>query len=84
MVKDTPDKFYIQEDLVTIVHAMTANQAVVDVSSSKDWRGDRAASGNMIPSSTGSVKAVKNIIPSLQGKFKGAAFRFPTTYVSVV
>merc|ERR1712099_75505 len=63
---------------------MTATQAVVDSSSKKDWRGGRAASGNIIPSSTGAAKAVTKVIPSLQGKLTGMAFRVPTIDVSVV
>merc|ERR1719442_103794 len=63
---------------------MTATQAVVDSSSRKDWRGGRAASGNIIPSSTGAAKAVTKVIPSLQGKLTGMAFRVPTIDVSVV
>merc|ERR1712115_394325 len=62
----------------------TATQAVVDSSSRKDWRGGRAASGNIIPSSTGAAKAVTKVIPSLQGKLTGMAFRVPTIDVSVV
>merc|ERR1711972_778026 len=65
-------------------HAMTASQAVVDSSSRKDWRGGRAASGNIIPSSTGAAKAVTKVIPELQGKLTGMAFRVPTIDVSVV
>merc|ERR1711981_967140 len=65
-------------------HAMTATQAVVDSSSRKDWRGGRAASGNIIPSSTGAAKAVTKVIPELQGKLTGMAFRVPTIDVSVV
>merc|ERR1719331_1179029 len=63
---------------MTTVHAMTATQAVVDSSSRKDWRGGRAASGNIIPSSTGAAKAVTKVIPSLQGKLTGMAFRVLT------
>merc|ERR1711992_370189 len=63
---------------------MGATQAVVDSSSRKDWRGGRAASGNIIPSSTGAAKAVTKVIPSLQGKLTGMAFRVPTIDVSVV
>merc|ERR1712113_361974 len=70
--------------LMTTVHAMTATQAVVDSSSRKDWRGGRAASGNIIPSSTGAAKAVTKVIPSLVGKLTGMAFRVPTIDVSVV
>ncbi|GFH54160.1 hypothetical protein CTEN210_10636 [Chaetoceros tenuissimus] len=84
MVKAVHDEFDIQEALMTTVHAMTATQAVVDSSSRKDWRGGRAASGNIIPSSTGAAKAVTKVIPSLQGKLTGMAFRVPTIDVSVV
>ena len=84
MVKAIHDKFVIEEALMTTVHAMTATQAVVDSSSRKDWRGGRAASGNIIPSSTGAAKAVTKVIPSLQGKLTGMAFRVPTIDVSVV
>merc|ERR1711972_777283 len=65
-------------------HAMTSSQAVVDSSSRKDWRGGRAASGNIIPSSTGAAKAVTKVIPELKGKLTGMAFRVPTIDVSVV
>jgi len=84
MVKAINDEFVIEEALMTTVHAMTATQAVVDSSSRKDWRGGRAASGNIIPSSTGAAKAVTKVIPSLQGKLTGMAFRVPTIDVSVV
>merc|ERR1719225_2553218 len=84
MVKAINDEFDIQEALMTTVHAMTATQAVVDSSSRKDWRGGRAASGNIIPSSTGAAKAVTKVIPSLAGKITGMAFRVPTIDVSVV
>merc|ERR1711892_1042969 len=84
MVKCINDNFGIEEALMTTVHAMTATQAVVDSSSRKDWRGGRAASGNIIPSSTGAAKAVTRVIPSLQGKLTGMAFRVPTADVSVV
>merc|ERR1712086_231148 len=84
MVKAINDEFDIQEALMTTIHAMTATQAVVDSSSRKDWRGGRAASGNIIPSSTGAAKAVTKVIPSLQGKLTGMAFRVPTIDVSVV
>merc|ERR1719506_2592104 len=84
MVKCINDAFGIDEALMTTVHAMTATQAVVDSSSRKDWRGGRAASGNIIPSSTGAAKAVTKVIPSLQGKLTGMAFRVPTIDVSVV
>merc|ERR1711997_441820 len=84
MVKAINDEFGIEEALMTTVHAMTATQAVVDSSSRKDWRGGRAASGNTIPSSTGAAKAVTKVIPELQGKLTGMAFRVPTIDVSVV
>jgi glyceraldehyde 3-phosphate dehydrogenase len=84
MVKAVHDEFIIEQALMTTVHAMTATQAVVDSSSRKDWRGGRAASGNIIPSSTGAAKAVTKVIPSLKGKLTGMAFRVPTIDVSVV
>lgn len=84
MVKAINDEFGIEQALMTTVHAMTATQAVVDSSSRKDWRGGRAASGNIIPSSTGAAKAVTKVIPELQGKLTGMAFRVPTIDVSVV
>merc|ERR1711997_425656 len=83
-VKAINDAFGIEEALMTTVLSMTATQAVVDSSSRKDWRGGRAASGNIIPSSTGAAKAVTKVIPSLQGKLTGMAFRVPTIDVSVV
>merc|ERR1712086_994043 len=84
MVKAIHDEFEIEEALMTTVHAMTATQSVVDSSSKKDWRGGRAASGNIIPSSTGAAVAVTKVIPSLAGKITGMAFRVPTAVVSVV
>jgi len=84
MVKAIHDEFEIEEALMTTVHAMTATQAVVDSSSRKDWRGGRAASGNIIPSSTGAAVAVTKVIPDLKGKITGMAFRVPTIDVSVV
>lgn len=84
MVKAINDEFGIEMALMTTVHAMTATQAVVDSSSRKDWRGGRAASGNIIPSSTGAAKAVTKVIPELKGKLTGMAFRVPTIDVSVV
>ena len=69
---------------MTTVHSITATQKTVDGSSKKDWRGGRAASYNIIPSSTGAAKAVGKVIPSLNGKLTGMAFRVPTTDVSVV
>merc|ERR1739845_127154 len=84
LVKVINDEFGIEEALMTTVHAMTSTQAVVDSSSRKDWRGGRAASGNIIPSSTGAAKAVTKVIPELKGKLTGMAFRVPTIDVSVV
>eukprot|EP00629_Pelagomonadales_sp_RCC1024_P012211 CAMPEP_0119266034 /NCGR_PEP_ID=MMETSP1329-20130426/4638_1 /TAXON_ID=114041 /ORGANISM="Genus nov. species nov., Strain RCC1024" /LENGTH=375 /DNA_ID=CAMNT_0007265895 /DNA_START=523 /DNA_END=1650 /DNA_ORIENTATION=+ len=84
MVKAINDAYTIEEGLMTTVHAMTATQKVVDASSNKDWRGGRCASGNIIPSSTGAAKAVAKVIPSVQGKLTGMAFRVPTADVSVV
>jgi glyceraldehyde 3-phosphate dehydrogenase len=83
-VKVINDAFGIKEALMTTVHAMTATQMVVDGTSKKDWRGGRCASANIIPSSTGAAKAVTKVIPSLQGKLTGMAFRVPTPNVSVV
>merc|ERR1712226_209528 len=84
LVKVINDNFGIKRGLMTTIHAMTASQPTVDGPSSKDWRGGRAASGNIIPSSTGAAKAVTKVIPSLQGKLTGMAFRVPTIDVSVV
>lgn len=78
------DKFGILEGLMTTVHAITSTQQTVDGPSAKDWRGGRAASGNIIPSSTGAAKAVGKVIPELDGKLTGMAFRVPTPNVSVV
>jgi len=78
------DKFGLVEGLMTTVHATTATQKTVDGPSAKDWRGGRAAAGNIIPSSTGAAKAVTVVIPALKGKLTGMAFRVPTLNVSVV
>lgn len=78
------DNFGIVEGLMTTVHATTATQKTVDSPSSKDWRGGRAALHNIIPSSTGAAKAVGKVIPALNGKLTGMAFRVPTMDVSVV
>jgi len=78
------DKFGIEEGLMTTVHATTASNVTVDGTSNKDWRGGRANGPNVIPSSTGAAKAVGKVIPELQGKLTGMAFRVPTTNVSVV
>jgi len=84
IVKVLNDKFGIVEGLMTTVHATTATQKTVDGPSAKDWRGGRAAAGNIIPSSTGAAKAVGKVIPELNKKLTGMAFRVPTLNVSVV
>ena len=84
LAKVIHDKFGIVEGLMTTVHAVTATQKTVDGPSSKDWRGGRGAGQNIIPSSTGAAKAVGKVIPSLNGKLTGMAFRVPTPNVSVV
>ncbi len=78
------DKFGIKDGLMTTVHSTTATQKTVDGPSMKDWRGGRAASGNIIPSSTGAAKAVGKVIPELNGKLTGMSMRVPTLDVSVV
>lgn len=84
LAKVINDKFGIESGLMTTVHSTTATQKTVDSPSKKDWRGGRAAAGNIIPSSTGAAKAVGLVIPELNGKLTGMAFRVPTLDVSVV
>ncbi len=84
LAKVINDNFGIVEGLMTTVHATTATQKTVDGPSMKDWRGGRAAAGNIIPSSTGAAKACALVIPELKGKLTGMAFRVPTLDVSVV
>lgn len=84
LVKVVNDNFGMVEGLMTTVHSATATQKTVDGPSKKDWRGGRAATYNIIPSSTGAAKAVTKVIPELQGKLTGMSFRVPTLDVSVV
>ena len=84
LAKIVHDNFGIEEALMTTVHSLTATQKTADGPSKKDWRGGRAASYNIIPSSTGAAKAVTLCIPELKGKLTGMAFRVPTLDVSVV
>lgn len=84
LAKVINDNFGIKDGLMTTVHATTATQKTVDGPSVKDWRGGRGALQNIIPSSTGAAKAVGKVIPALQGKLTGMAFRVPTADVSVV
>ncbi|KAI5887679.1 glyceraldehyde-3-phosphate dehydrogenase [Schizophyllum commune H4-8] len=84
LAKVIHDKYGIAEGLMTTVHATTATQKTVDGPSHKDWRGGRSVNNNIIPSSTGAAKAVGKVIPSLNGRLTGLAFRVPTLDVSVV
>ncbi len=84
LTKVLNDKFGVVNGLMTTVHATTATQKTVDGPSAKDWRGGRAAAGNIIPSSTGAAKAVGKVIPELNGKLTGISMRVPTLDVSVV
>lgn len=84
LAKIVDDEFGLVEGLMTTIHATTATQMTVDGPSKKDWRGGRSALINIIPSSTGAAKAVGKVIPKLDGKLTGMAFRVPTADVSVV
>ena len=84
LAKVINDNFGIKDGLMSTIHSTTATQKTVDGATKKDWRGGRAASGNIIPSSTGAAKAVGKVIPSLNGKLTGMSFRVPTLDVSVV
>lgn len=84
LAKVINDNFGIADGLMTTIHSTTATQKTVDGPSKKDWRGGRAAAGNIIPSSTGAAKAVGKVIPELNGKLTGMSFRVPTPNVSVV
>lgn len=84
LVKVVDENFKVVEGLMTTIHSITGTQKTVDSSSKKDWRGGRAASGNIIPSSTGAAKACALVLPQLEGKLTGMSMRVPTLDVSVV
>ncbi len=84
LVKIIDEAYGVEEGLMSTIHSTTATQLTVDGVSKKDWRGGRAASSNIIPSSTGAAKAVGEVIPTLKGKLTGMSFRVPTNNVSVV
>ena len=84
LVKVIDDVYGVEEGLMSTIHSTTATQLTVDGISKKDWRGGRAASANIIPSSTGAAKAVGEVLPNLKGKLTGMSFRVPTINVSVV
>ena len=84
IAKVLQDNFGIKDGLMTTVHSVTPTQKILDGASLKDWRGGRAACGNIIPSSTGAAKAVGKVIPELNGKLTGMSMRVPTLDVSVV
>ena len=84
LVKVVHEKFGIKEGLMTTVHSTTGTQKTVDGPSKKDWRGGRAAAGNIIPSTTGAAKACALVIPEMKGKLTGMSMRVPTLDVSVV
>lgn len=84
LVKVVRDKFGIEEALMSTVHSMTGSQTVVDATAGRDWRAGRSASHNIVPATTGAAKAVARVIPELDGRITGMAFRVPTLDVSVV